>query len=99
MVRLTTFNNPFNPFHEYADWHSYDCLNLGLGSAEYLSRIAHTSEQLSDYENEEEIERAIDEIIRLDPFFIYRKCDESETVEETRRIYEDFMKSSEKEEG
>ena len=97
MVRLTTFNNPYNPFHEYAEWHAYDCLDLGLSSAEYLSRIAHTSEQLSDYENEEEIERAIDTIIALDPFFIYRKCPDTETVEETRKICEDYLKSMQKE--
>ena len=96
-VRLTTFDNPYNPFTNYAEWHMYDCMNLGYGSAEYLSRIAHTSEQLSDYENDEEIERAIDEIVVLDPFGIYRKIDENESPEETKRIAEEFLKNRQKE--
>ena len=48
----------------------------------YLGRIARTSDQLSDEENNKEVERAIDEIIRYDFQNIYRKItSKSETNE------------------
>ena len=48
-------------------------MDLGYNSSAYLARIAFTSDQLSDKENEKEIERAIDEIIKYDPFNLYVK--------------------------
>ena len=49
---------------------------------DYLGRIARTSDQLSDEENNKEVERAIDEIIRYDFQNIYRKVtSKSETNE------------------
>lgn len=69
---LTTFDNPFNPITEFDKWFTYDEEN-DYHSCAYLGRIAQTSNQLSDEENEEEVERAIDEIIKCDPFGIYTK--------------------------
>lgn len=71
-VMLTTFDNPFNPFEEFDSWFLFD-IEKGYNSCSYLGRIARTSEQLSDEENNEEIERAIDEIIKYDFRNIYRK--------------------------
>ena len=42
-------------------------------SCSYLARIARTSDQLSDAENEQEMERAIDDIVKYDPLGIYKK--------------------------
>ena len=72
MVTLTTHDNPFDPFEDFASWFLFD-VEKGYNSCEYLGRIAKTSDQFSDQENEEEIERAIDEIIRLDFMNIYKK--------------------------
>lgn len=69
---LTTFDNPFDPFEQFDSWFQYDC-DKGYNSCSYLARIAHTSDQLSDAENEKEIERAIDEIIFYDFMNIYKK--------------------------
>lgn len=69
---LTTFDNPFDPFEEFNKWFLFDC-EKGYNSCAYLARIAHTSEQFTDDENDEEIERAIDEIIALDFMNIYKK--------------------------
>ena len=53
-----------------------------LDTTAYLGRIARTSDQLSDEENNKEVERAIDEIIRYDFQNIYRKItSKSETNE------------------
>lgn len=69
---LTTFDNPYNPFEQFHSWFLFDA-EKGYDSCSYLGRIAHTSDQLSEEENESEIERAIDEIIKYDFRNIYKK--------------------------
>ena len=69
---LTTFDNPYNPFDEFTSWFMFD-EEKGYHSCAYLGRIAKTSEQLSDEENAQKIERAIDEIIKYDFQNIYKK--------------------------
>lgn len=70
---LTTFDNPWNPFEEFTQWFLFDTVEKGYNSCGLLARFARTSNQLSDFENNEEIERAIDRIIALDFMHIYRK--------------------------
>ena len=69
---LTTVDNPYNPFTQFNEWFLFDT-EKGYNSCGYLDRIARTSNQLTDEENYEEIERAIDEIIFYDPFNLYKK--------------------------
>lgn len=69
---LTTNDNPYNPMTQFTQWFLFDSLK-GYNSCGYLAKIAKTSESLSDEENESETERAIDEIIRVDPFGIRKK--------------------------
>lgn len=69
---LTTFDNPYDPFTEFDSWFQFDT-DKGYNSCGYLDRIAKTSDQLSEAENEAEIERAIDEIIKYDFQNIYKK--------------------------
>ena len=73
---LTTVDNPFDPIKQFDQWFLFD-VEKGYNSSAYLARIARTSEQLSDYENESEIERAIDEIIKYDFMHIYKKVKEN----------------------
>ena len=75
-VALTTFDNPFDPFKDFNSWFLFD-IEKGYYSCAYLARIAKTSDQLSEQENDEEVERAIDEIIKYDFQNIYRKVYES----------------------
>ena len=70
--RLTTFDNPYDPFKQFNSWFLFD-VEKGYNSCGYLARIARTTDQMSDAENEEEIERAIDEIIQYDFMNIYKK--------------------------
>ena len=65
---LTTIDNPYDPFDQFTEWMLYD-EEKGYHSTSYLGRIARTSDELSD----EEIERAIDEIIKYDFRNIYKK--------------------------
>ena len=64
-VMLSTVDNPFNPFKQFDSWFRFD-VEKGHNSCALLGRIARTSDQLTDDENEEEIERAINQIIRYD---------------------------------
>lgn len=69
---LTTFDNPYDPFTQFDEWFHFD-MEKGYNSCEYLARISRTSEELSENENNLQIEKAIDEIIQFDPFNIYKK--------------------------
>ena len=69
---LSTIDNPYDPFDNFSSWYMFD-VESGYNSCAYLARIAKTSEQFTDTENEEEIERAIDEIIQYDFRNIYVK--------------------------
>lgn len=64
-VMLTTIDNPYDPFNDFDNWYKFD-MDHGYGTCSYLARIARTSDQLTDAENERETERAIDEIIKYD---------------------------------
>ena len=75
---ITTFDNPFNPFTEFDQWFNFD-IEKGYNTCAYLARIAKTSDILSDYENDLEIERAIDEIIKHDILNVYQKVTRQST--------------------
>ncbi len=75
---LTTFDNPYDPFEQFTSWFLFD-IEKGYNSCAYLGRIARTSDQLSEEENELEIERAIDEIIKYDFRNIYKKVTREDT--------------------
>ena len=64
---LTTIDNPFDPFEQFHSWFLFD-VEKGYNTCAYLGRIARTSE-----ENDIEVERAIDEIIKYDFLNIYKK--------------------------
>ena len=68
---LTTIDNPFDPFEQFHSWFLFD-VEKGYNTCAYLGRIARTSEQMSDEENDMEVERAIDEIIKYDFMNIYK---------------------------
>ncbi len=69
---LTTIDNPYDPFDNFKAWYMYD-VQKGYNSSSYLARIAKTSDEMTEFENDEEIERAIDEIIEHDFMNIYIK--------------------------
>ena len=69
---LTTIDNPYNPFKQFDSWFLFD-VEKGYNTCAYLDRIARTSDQLSDVENDEELERAMNEIIANDFMNIYKK--------------------------
>ena len=69
---LTTIDNPYNPFKQFDSWFLFD-VEKGYNTCAYLDRIARTSDQLYEAENDEELERAMNEIISNDFMNIYKK--------------------------
>ena len=69
---VTTLDNPFSPFTQFDEWFAFDT-EKGYNTSQYLGRIAKTSYELSDQDNEQAINDAVDEIIRLNIRGIYRK--------------------------
>lgn len=69
---LTTFDNPYDPFTHFDEWFAYD-IEKGYYSCSRLARIAVISDDMSEKEVNQEVERAIDEIIKYDFLNIYKK--------------------------
>lgn len=69
---LTTFDNPFDPFEDFTSWFLYD-VEKGYNTCSYIARIANEDASATEKETKEEIERAIDEIIKYDFMNIYKK--------------------------
>lgn len=69
---LTTVDNPFDPFTNWDEWYAYDEAK-GYCTSGLLARITKTSNELSEKEQNEDIEEAIDEILELFPDGMYKK--------------------------
>ena len=69
---LTTVDNPFDPFTQFDSWYQFD-VEKGYNTCAYLARIAITSDELSEEDNAEAIDRAMNEIIAYDFLNIYKK--------------------------
>lgn len=76
-VALTTIDNPFDPFEQFNDWFEFD-IEKGYYTCSRLARLADLSDDLSEVERNNEIERAIDELIKYDFLDIYKKVKRNE---------------------
>ena len=78
---LTTFDNPYDPFEQFSSWFLFD-VEKGYNTCSYLARIAKLSDEMSQQEEDEEVERAIDEIIKYDFMNIYKKVRKKDATSE-----------------
>ena len=69
---LTTFDNPFDPFEDFASWFVYDS-QKGYNTCGLLAITAGISDVYSEDENNSLIEEAIDLIVETNPLKIYKK--------------------------
>lgn len=64
-VMVTTTDNPFDPINQFDEWNAFD-EHKQYFTCSFLARLVRDSDQLTDEENEEELERAIDEMVKYD---------------------------------
>ena len=69
---MTTFDNPFDPFEDFTSWFMFD-IEKGYYTCSILGRIVEYSDDMSQKEKDEAIERAIDDHILYDPLNLYKK--------------------------
>lgn len=70
LTALTTTDNPFDPFTQTDQWRRWD-QDSGYYTENYLARIAQTSEDLSELENDLIIQDAMAEIVANNPLGVY----------------------------
>jgi hypothetical protein len=69
---LTTIDNPHSPFENWDAWLAYD-MAAGYNSSGLLARVAVVSSELSDVDYNNEIARAVDEIVSENVSGVHRK--------------------------
>ena len=85
---LTTVDNPYDPFTDFDHWilfdndHGYNCCGK-------VARVARTCDAFTERENDLEVERAIDEIVRLDFLNLYKKVGREIDYEKIYNILDD----------
>lgn len=71
-IAITTIDNPFDPFDDFTSWFLFD-IEKGYYTCNKIARLSKMTEDMTDKEEMEEIERIIDRLIELDPLDIYKK--------------------------
>lgn len=60
---LTTVDNPHSPFDEFGAWYVWD-ETYGYRTLGLLARVANTSFELSEQDQKEAFDEAVDEIVK-----------------------------------
>lgn len=74
---ISTIDNPFNPFDSFTEWYAYD-ESHGYHSTALLARVARSSDELSEAQQEEAIEEAVDLICEMNDIGLYIKVSEDD---------------------
>lgn len=61
---LSTYDNPYDPFDQFDEWYEYDTSH-GYNSCSLLDRVCVTSEDFNDQMQQDDIVKAIDNIIKI----------------------------------
>lgn len=63
-LALTTEDNPYDPFDEFEEWFKFD-VSQGYYTCAYLARVTATSTDLTEADQLEATNEAIEEILKL----------------------------------
>lgn len=74
---LTTLDNPFNPFVDFSSWYMFDC-EKDHNTSSRLARIANVDSEMTQKERDEELDRAMNLIVKYDLEDIYVKGTEEQ---------------------
>ena len=69
---ITTLDNPYDYFEDFTSWHMFD-VEKGYFTCNYVGRLVQLSDDMTQKEVDEEVERVIDDIILNNPLPIYKK--------------------------
>lgn len=69
---ITTNDNPFNPFDDFNSWLMFD-MHQGYDSWGRVMRLADIKPDMTQEEENIEVERAIDELVKIDITDTFRK--------------------------
>lgn len=69
---LTTIDNPYDPFTQWDEWFSWD-QSVGYHTPAFLDRITLNADDLSDADQHQAVQQAIDEIVRENVLGLYKK--------------------------
>ena len=72
VAMLTTYDNPYDPFTQWEEWFSFD-RNAGYFTPGLLARIVKTSNDLSETDQRQAINDAVDEIVEMNVLGIHKK--------------------------
>lgn len=92
---LTTLDNPYNPFVDFTSWYMFDC-EKGHNTSSRLARIANLNSEMTQKERDEEMDRAMNLIVKFDFEDLYVKGTE-EQIEKWLKNRKNSQKSSENE--
>ena len=69
---LTTVDNPYDPVTHWDEWYQYDTSH-GYDTCAYLARVCHTSDELSDADQQAAVQDAIYDIVRENVNGLYKR--------------------------
>jgi hypothetical protein len=73
---LTTIDNPFDPFTQYDDWFAWD-FRAGYHTPGALARQVISSDDLSDADQRDAINQAVDEMVDENVLGVYKKVSQT----------------------
>ena len=76
---LTTLDNPFDPFDDFTSWYMFDC-EKGHNTSSRLARVANIDSEMSQKEVDDEMDRAMDLIVKYDLEDKYIKVHEKQNA-------------------
>jgi hypothetical protein len=76
---LTTVDNPFDPWTQWDEWYAWD-MHAGYHTPGLLARVTRTSDDLSEADQHQAIQDAIDEIVRENVLGVLRKVQRGEVI-------------------
>lgn len=79
---LTTLDNPFDPFVDFTSWYMFDC-EKGHNTSGRLARIANLDAEMTQKEYDDEMDRAMNFIVKYDLEGKYIKVQEKQTATAT----------------
>jgi len=90
---LSTIDNPWNPFTNFDEWYAFD-ISHSYNTLAYVARIAKTDSDMDDSTYRQEVNRAINDILKYNPLPIYvRVSEDTDTRKMVSEHSNDILKS------